>query len=89
MNIPVSTFDRIRKYKLAGLKINPSIANISSLNGVKLKSDDEKKKQKKKVEHIVCERCLNIWPRKRKDIELSRFLSWPFVVKFYVHTPIH
>lgn len=50
MNIPVSTFDRIRKYKLAGLKINPSIANISSLDGVKLKSD---KKKKKKVEHIV------------------------------------
>lgn len=51
MNIPVSTFDRIRKYKLAGLKINPSIANISSLDGVKLISDNEKRK--KKVEHIV------------------------------------
>lgn len=50
MNIPVSTFDRIRTYKLAGLKTNSSIANISSLDGVKLKSDNEKKK---KVEHIV------------------------------------
>lgn len=46
MNIPVSTFDRIRKYKLAGLKINPSIANISSLDGVKLISDNEKRKKK-------------------------------------------
>ena len=44
MNIPVSTFDRIRK--LAGLKINPSIANISNLDGVKLKSDNEKKQKK-------------------------------------------
>lgn len=51
MNIPVSTFDRIRKYKLAGLKTNSSIANISSLDGVKLISDNEKRK--KKVEHIV------------------------------------
>lgn len=70
---------------LAGLKINPSIANISSLDGVKLKSDNEKKKKKLSTLWKVSE----YLARKRKDIELSWFLSWPFVVKFYVQTPIH
>lgn len=46
------------------------------------------KKKKKNVEYIV----KGVWifgQGKREDIELSRFLSWAFVVKFYVHTPIH